>query len=80
MFKLVVYKKKACIYLIGGTKEPVTTFSKNEQAYHIAIRLCFTLSKYFWDSYEGIYHKGKFYSIDTIGETAKFIEKQIKEN
>ena len=79
MLKLVIYKKKACIYLIGGTKEPITTFSKDEETYHIAIRLCFTLNKFFWDSYEGFYHKGKFYSIDTVEETTLKIKELIEE-
>ena len=28
MLKLVIYKKKACIYLVGGTKEAVITLDK----------------------------------------------------
>lgn len=79
MLKLVVYKKKACIYLEGGTEEPVITFSKNEQAFIIASRLCFTLSEYFWDRYEGMYYKGKLYSIKTPYETALKIKELIKE-
>ena len=80
MLKLIIYKKKACIYLVGGTKEPVITLNKSETAYDIAIELAFTLNSYFWDSYEGLYHKGKFYSIDTIVETALKIKELIKEN
>lgn len=80
MLKLVIYKKKACIYLIGGTKEPVITLKKDETAYDIAIELVFTLNSYFWDIYEGIYYKGELYSIETVHETAKFISNKIKEN
>lgn len=28
MLRLVIYKKKACIYLVGGTKEAILTFGK----------------------------------------------------
>lgn len=28
MLKLVIYKKKACIYLVGGTKEAIITLDK----------------------------------------------------
>lgn len=28
MLKLIIYKKKACIYLVGGTKEAVITLDK----------------------------------------------------
>ena len=66
MLKLIIYKKKACIYLVGGTKE---AFSE----------LTFTLNHYFWDIYEGFYHKGKFYSTTDKWETAKIFEELIKE-
>lgn len=33
MLKLVIYKKKACIYLVGGTKEAVITLDKTESFY-----------------------------------------------
>lgn len=35
MLKLVIYKKKACIYLVGGTKEAVITLDKTESFYQI---------------------------------------------
>ena len=35
MLKLVIYKKKACIYLVGGTKEAIITLDKTEYAYTI---------------------------------------------
>ena len=75
MLRLTIYKNKACIYLVGGTEEPVITFRKNEQAFLIAIRL----SEYFWDRYEGMYYKGKLYSIKTPYETALKIKELIKE-
>nr|DAW32368.1 MAG TPA: hypothetical protein [Caudoviricetes sp.] len=28
MLRLTIYKNKACIYLVGGTEEPVITFRK----------------------------------------------------
>lgn len=78
MLKLVIYKKKACIYLVGGTKKAVITLDKTESFYQIFSELTFTLNHYFWDIYEGFYHKGKFYSTTDKWETAKLIEKLIK--
>lgn len=78
MLKLVIYKKKACIYLVGGTKEAVITLDKTESFYQIFSELAFTLNHYFWDIYEGFFHKGKFYSSTDKWETAKLIEKLIK--
>lgn len=80
MLKLVIYKKKACIYLVGGTKEAILTLYKTESLVEIFTYLTFTLNRYFWDIYEGFYHKGKFYSTSDKWETAKLIEKLIKEN
>lgn len=80
MLKLVIYKKKACIYLVGGTKEAILTLYKTESFIEIFTYLTFTLNHYFWDIYEGFYHKGKFYSTTDKWETAKLIEKLIKEN
>lgn len=79
MLKLIVYKKKACIYLVGGTKEAVITLDKTESFYQIYSELTFKLNHYFWDTYEGIYHKGKFYSTADKWETAKIIEELVKE-
>lgn len=78
MLKLIIYKKKACIYLVGGTKEAVITLDKTESFYQIFSELLFTLNHHFWDIYEGFYHKGKFYT--DKWETADLIEKLIKEN
>lgn len=78
MLKLVIYKKKACIYLVGGTKEAILTLDKTENFYQIFSYLLFTLNTYFWDVYEGFYHKGKFYEASDAMETAKLIEKLIK--
>ena len=36
MLKLVIYKKKACIYLVGGTKKPITEFNKDSSYVDIA--------------------------------------------
>ena len=80
MLKLIIYKKKACIYLIGGTKEPIMTLKKTETAYEIAVELAFTLNSYFWDRYEGIYYKGKLYGVKTPHKTALKIYELIKEN
>ena len=80
MLKLVIYKKKACIYLVGGTKEAILTLYKTESLVEIFTYLTFTLNSHFWDGYEGFYHKGKFYSMSDSWETAKLIEKLIKEN
>jgi hypothetical protein len=80
MLKLVIYKKKACIYLVGGTKEAILTLYKTESLVEIFTYLTFTLNSRFWDIYEGFYHKGKFYSTTDKWETAKLIEKLIKEN
>ena len=33
MLRLIIYKKKACIYLVGGTKEAVITLDKTESFY-----------------------------------------------
>lgn len=79
MLKLVIYKKKACIYLVGGTKEAIITLDKTENYYQIFSYLIFTLNTYFWDGYTGILHKGKFYEASDAMETAKLIEKLIKE-
>lgn len=78
--KLVIYKKKACIYLVGGTKEAILTLYKIESFVEIFTYLTFTLNSHFWDGYGGFYHKGKFYSMSDSWETAKLIEKLIKEN
>ena len=80
MLKLVIYKKKACIYLVGGTKEAVITLDKTESFYQIFSELVFKLNHYFWDIYKGFYHKGKFYSTTDKWETAKIFEELIKEN
>lgn len=80
MLKLVIYKKKAYIYLIGGTNLTLATFSKNTDYFTILSRLRFILVGIFWDSCRGIYHKGKFHKANTIEETAKFISNKIKEN
>ena len=79
MLKLIIYKKKACIYLVGGTKEAVITLDKTESFYQILSELTFKLNHYFWDTYKGIYYKGKFYSTSNKWVTAKIIEYWVKE-
>lgn len=79
MLRLIIYKKKACIYLVGGTKEAVITLDKTESFYQIFSELSSTLNRYFWDDYQCIFHKGKSYSMSDSWETAKLIEKLIKE-
>lgn len=78
--KLVIYKKKACIYLVGGTKEAILTLYKTESLVEIFTYLTFTLNSRFGMVIGGFYHKGKFYSMSDSWETAKLIEKLIKEN
>jgi hypothetical protein len=80
MLKLVIYKKKACIYLVGGTGKPICTLPKNSTYTYILGRLSFILSSKFWDTYSGMYNKGKLYKVNTKEETADIIEKLIKEN
>lgn len=79
MLKLIIYKKKACIYLVGGTKEAVITLDKTESVDQIFSELTFTLNHHFWDIYEGFFHKGKFYSTSNKWVTAKIIEYWVKE-
>lgn len=45
--KLVIYKKKACIYLVGGTKEAVITLDKTESVDQIFSEFTFKLNQYF---------------------------------
>lgn len=85
MLKLVVYKKKACVYIIGGSKKPITEFNKDVSYTEIANELYFKLTNLFWDNCEGLYHKGKLHKIDKSRELsknslgmAKLIEKLIK--
>lgn len=44
MLKLIVYKKKACIYLVGGTKEAVITLDKTESVDQIFSELPLSLT------------------------------------
>lgn len=80
MLKLVIYKKKACIYIVGGTKEAIITLDKTENFYHILSYLSYSFNQHFWNDYKGLYYKGKFYSTTDRWETADIIEKLIKEN
>lgn len=83
--KLVIYKKKACVYIVGGTKKPIAEFNKDSSYAEIANELYFKLTSLFWDDCEGLYHKGKLHKIDKSRdlsknslEMAKLIEKLIK--
>lgn len=80
MLRLTIYKNKACIYLVGGTNEPICTLSKNSTYTYILGRLSFIFVSYFWYTYSGMYHKGKFYEMKTKEGTARLIEKLLKEN
>ena len=79
MLRLIIYKKKACIYLVGGTKEAVITLDKTESFYQIFSELAFTLNHHFWNGYKGIFHKGKFYEASDAMETAITIKKILME-
>lgn len=79
MLRLIIYKKKACIYLVGGTKEAVITLDKTESFYQIFSELAFTLNHHFWNGYKGIFHKGKFYEANDAMETAITIKKILME-
>lgn len=85
MLKLVIYKKKACVYIVGGTKKPIVELNKDSSYVEIANELYFKLASLFWDNCEGIYHKGKLHKIDSSQDLsknplgmAKLIEKLIK--
>lgn len=78
MLRLIIYKKKACIYLVGGTKEAILTFGKDDSIFQLCGYLSYHLNKNFWNTYQGIFHKGKFYEASDAMETAKLIEKLIK--
>lgn len=80
MLKLVIYKNKACIYLVEGTEEPICTLSRDSDYIYILGRLSFIRTCYFWNTYSGMYYKDKMYEVNTKEETARLIEKLIKEN
>lgn len=80
MLKLVIYKKKACIYLVGGTNKAIITFGKNDSIFQVCGYLSYHLNKNFWNNYQGIYHKGKFYKSSDAMDTAIIIEKILLEN
>ena len=79
MLKLVIYKKKACIYLVGGTKDAVITFGTGDSIYQICSYLTFNFNQYFWDDYQGIYYKGKFHESSDAMDTAIIIKKILME-
>ena len=72
---------------MGGTKTPIAKFGKNSSYVEIANELYYKLTNLFWDNCEGLYHKGKLYKEHNSRDltknsldTAKLIEKLIKEN
>ena len=79
MLRLVIYKKKACIYLVGGTKEAIITFGKDDSIFQMCGYLSYLLNKNFWDGYQGIFHEGKFYEASDAMETAITIKKILME-
>ena len=79
MLKLVIYEKKACIYLVGGTKDAVITFGTGDSIYQICSYLTFNFNQCFWDDYQGIYYKGKFHESSDAMDTAIIIGKILME-
>ena len=49
MLRLIIYKKKACIYLVGGTKEAILTFGKDDSIFQLCGYLSYHLNKNFWN-------------------------------
>lgn len=78
MLRLIIYKKNACVYIVGGTKEPITKFDKNVELFEIVNALTYKLAPFFWDSYKGFFHKGKFYNAETALDTAYKFKELIK--
>ena len=79
MLKLIIYKKKACIYLVGGTKEAILTFGKDDSIFQLCGYLSYHTNKNFWNGYKGILHKGEFYEASGAMETAIVIKKILME-
>lgn len=79
MLKLVIYKKKACIYLVGGTKEAILTINKESGLFDICGSLSFLLHRNFWDTYKGMYHKGELIELNDSLDTARKIKSLMKE-
>lgn len=85
MLKLIIFKKNACVYIVGGTKKPIAEFKKDSSYVEIANELYYKLTNLFWDSCEGLYYKGKLHKIDNSRDItknslgmAKLIEKLVK--
>lgn len=75
MLRLIIYKKNACVYLVEGTKTPIAKFDKNSSAFEIICELNYKITRLFWNTYRGFFHKGKFYKVETLTDTAyKFKE------
>ncbi len=76
--KLVEDGEKIYLYRLGGNLL-ISTFSKGDEYSYIVARLSFVLIAGFWEIYTGFTYKGEFYEVTTKSETAKLIEKLLKE-
>lgn len=76
--KLVEDGEKIYLYRLGGNLL-ISTFSKGDEYSYIVARLSFVLIAGFWELYKGFTYKGEFYEVTTKSETAKLIEKLLKE-
>lgn len=47
MLKLVIYKKNAYVYLVGGTKEAIIKLDKNAEIFEILNELNYKITPYF---------------------------------
>lgn len=69
--KFVIYKNAAKVYLVGGTKE--------SGLFDICGSLSFLLSRNFWDTYKGMYHKGELIELKDSLDTARKIKSLMEE-
>lgn len=76
--KLVEDGEKIYLYRLGGNLL-ISTFSKGDEYSYIVARLSFVLIAGFWELYTRFTYKGEFYEVTTKSETAKLIEKLLKE-
>lgn len=67
--KFVIYKNVAKVYLVGGTKEAILTINKESGL----------LSRNFWDTYKGMYHKGELIELKDSLDTARKIKSLMEE-
>lgn len=57
MLRLIIYKKNACVYIVGGTKTPIAKFDKNSSAFEIICELNYKIIRLFWNTYKGFFIK-----------------------